>query len=85
MAANPWQDVHEEDDGAYTGDGYSRAQSRAATAAEYAGMEQQHECGHCGSKRAYWRATVGAVQCTACNAVRRVRTGTDGERKISWI
>lgn len=84
MYANPWQAVHEEDDGHYTGEGYTRAMSRAATAAEYAGLDQAYTCGSCGSQRAFFRAAVGAVMCTACHAVRRVRI-VDGERVERWI
>lgn len=82
---NPWRAVHEEDDLAFTGDGYSPAMSRVGTAAEYEGMDEAHICGKCGSPRAFWRATVGAVMCTACSAVRRVRAGEDGQAKITWL
>jgi len=85
MSVNPWQDVHAEDDRAYTGDGYTAAMSRALTASEYAGEDQAHTCGNCGSGRAFYRATVGAVMCTACSAVRVIRDGEDGTAVERWI
>lgn len=85
MSVNPWQDVHAEDDRAFVGDGYTRAMSAALTASEYAGEDQAYKCGNCGSPRAFFRATVGAVQCTACNAVRRLSRGTAGEPVVTWL
>jgi len=85
MSVNPWQAVHAEDDRAFVGDGYTAAASRALTASEYAGQDQAHTCGNCGSERAYFRATVGAVMCTACDAVRRVCDGPDGTEVVRWI
>lgn len=84
---NPWQILHERDDAAYADPNDPGAQQTSAdmTAAEYAGMNQAHRCGKCGTATAFFRATVGAVQCTECFAVRRVRTGDDGKSKETWV
>jgi hypothetical protein len=84
-SVNPWWDVHLDDEMAFIGDGYTRKQAAAAVASEYAGMDQAYTCGRCDSPRAFFRATVGAVQCTACEAVRRVKRNDAGRRTETWI
>jgi hypothetical protein len=85
MPVNPWQDVHFDDELAFTGDGYTREMAKAAVAAEYAGMDEVYTCGNCGGDRAFYRATVGAVQCTGCDAVRRVDRDADGNWNETWV
>lgn len=84
MSVNPWQDVHLDDEIAFTGDGYTREQAARAVATEYDGMDEAYTCGHCGSDQAFYRATVGAVMCTACDAVRRVDLA-DGVWNETWV
>lgn len=85
MPENPWRDVHLDDEMAFTGDGYTREQAARAVAAEYDGMDEAYTCGNCSSDRAFYRATVGAVMCTARDAVRRVDIGTDGTWNETWV
>lgn len=71
---NPWKAQQIEREYAYCGSGYSRAMARRAVEWEFAGAPDPIDCA-CG-RRAFYRATVGAMKCPSCDALYTV----NGER-----
>jgi predicted RNA-binding Zn-ribbon protein involved in translation (DUF1610 family) len=66
---NPWIDQHMAGEMEYTGGEYTRAKAAQLVRSEFAGAPAPEPCGSCGEP-AHYRATVGAMQCPSCRAIR---------------
>ena len=66
---NPWMDQHMAGEMEYTGGEYTRRTAAALVRGEYANGPAPEPCGRCGDL-AYYRATVGAMQCPTCRALK---------------
>lgn len=69
---DPWFDLHLQAELDYTGGGYTRRQAAALVRQEFANGPAPCAC-DCGGK-AWYRPTVGAMQCPDCRAL--YRTGS---------
>jgi ribosomal protein L37AE/L43A len=67
--SNPWIDQHLAGELEFTGGEYTAVKAKAIVSSEYADAPEPGTCGICG-ETAHYRATVGAVQCPSCGAIR---------------
>jgi ribosomal protein L37AE/L43A len=67
--SNPWMQQHINGELEYTGGEYTSREAVRRVKFEFAGAPDPIPCG-CG-KKAFYRATVGAMQCPSCGSLYR--------------